>query len=405
MSLASCTVADGPSAQSADSSWLPVAALGVAAFVMVTTEFMPVGLLPAIAADLGQTKGRTGLMVTLPGLLAAVAAPATILFAGKLDRRLVLAGLLSLLVLSNFIVFLSRTFEVMLFGRALMGIAVGGFWTVGGSLGPRLQPGKAAKADTVILSGVSLGMVAGVPAGAFLGDLLGWRWAFGMAGVIALLVLVMMLAVMPALPARNSAGLRDVPQLLRMPKVRLGLLAILLLFGAHFLAYTFVTPFLLQVSKIGSGVIGAVLLAYGVAAFTGNLLGGWASGRSLRSSMLATAVLLGLAMMLLVAAGAHALPVFLLLMLWGVAFGMLPIAVQSWMLDAAPKQLEAVQALFVSLSQVAIGLGALAGGQLVDHFGVASAFWVAALAPLATAGYFGLSTSGYSSARAAPKPP
>jgi predicted MFS family arabinose efflux permease len=181
--------------------------------------------------------------------------------------------------------------------------------------------------------------------------------------------------------------------------------AILLLFGAHFLAYTFVTPFLLQVSKIGSGAIGALLLAYGVAAFTGNLLGGWASGRSLRGSMLATAVLLGLPMMLLVAAGAHTLPVFLLLMLWGVAFGMLPIAVQSWMFGAAPKQLEAVQALFVSLSQVAIGLGALAGGQLVDHLGVASALWVAALAALATAGYFGLSTSGYSSARAAPTPP
>lgn len=388
MVIARCAVTDEPSVQSADAAWLPVVALGVAAFVMVTTEFMPVGLLPAIAADLHQTEGRTGLMVTLPGLLAAASAPATIAFTGKLDRRLMLAGLLSLLALSNLVVFLSGTFELMLFGRALMGIAVGGFWTVGGSLGPRLQPAKAAKAGAVILSGVSMGMVAGVPAGALLGELVGWRWAFGMAGGIALLVLFLLLAVMPSLPARGHGGLRDVPGLLRLPEVRLGLAAILLLFGGHFLAYTFVTPILLQVNGMSSVMVGAMLLAYGVAAFVGNFFGGWVASRDVRSAMLATALLLSLPLILLAVFGRNLMVVFPLLMLWGVAFGMLPIAVQSWMFRAAPKQLEAVQALFVSLSQVAIGIGAFAGGMLMDHQGIASVIWTASMTALLTAALF-----------------
>lgn len=383
-----CALAKDTPAQGNSLSWLPVAALGVAAFVMVTTEFMPVGLLPTIAADLHQTEGRTGLMVTLPGLLAAVSAPAMIAFAGRLDRRHVLAGLLSLLALSNLIVFLSTSFELMLFGRALMGVAVGGFWTVGGSLGPRLQPGNQAKAGAVILSGVSLGMVAGVPAGVFLSELLGWRWAFGMAGFVALAVLALLLAVMPSLPASGGRGLRDVPALMRDSKVRLGFAAIVALFGGHFLAYTFVTPFLLQVTGIGAGAIGGLLLAYGVAAFAGNLLGGWASTRSLRGSVIAMGLLLGGPLLLLAMLGQHSYLTIGLLMVWGIAFGMMPIAVQSWLFAAAPTRLEAVQSVFVCLSQVAIGVGSLSGGLLADGLGVTSAFWASALVSLSMAALF-----------------
>jgi predicted MFS family arabinose efflux permease len=112
-----CSAAEFPSPQSADAPWMPVIGVGIAAFVMVTTEFMPVGLLPAIAASLHQTEGRTGLMVTLPGILAAISAPMTIALAGKVDRRRVLAGLRSLLELSNLIVLLSQSLEMMLVGR------------------------------------------------------------------------------------------------------------------------------------------------------------------------------------------------------------------------------------------------------------------------------------------------
>lgn len=288
MNLASSVEPELPSLPAAPSSWTALAALGVAAFALVTTEFLPVGLLPYIADALGRSEGSIGLMVMLPGLLAALAAPGIILLAGKLDRRWVLTGLIALLTLSNVIVALASSFELVLFGRLLMGVAVGGFWTVGGSLGARLRPTRPAQASAVILSGVSLGTVAGVPAGALLGDLLGWRWAFGVAGAIALLVLLLLLVVLPPLPAERGRGLHDLRRLLGLPKIRLGMAAVVLMFGGHFAAYTFISPFLLRITGIAPVALSVVLLAYGVAAFAGNLLGGWAAGRDARGTLVAS---------------------------------------------------------------------------------------------------------------------
>lgn len=366
-------------------SWTAVFTLGVAAFALVTTEFLPVGLLPSIATDLGQSEGRTGLMVTLPGLLAAIAAPCSVAFIGSIDRRKVLISLLALLVASNLIVALSEGFGLLLAGRLLMGLAVGGFWTIGGSLGPRLRPGEGAKAGAVIMSGVSLGTVAGVPAGALLGDLLGWRWVFGVACVMSLAVLVLLVVLLPRLPAQSNRGLRDVPKLLSLPKVRLGMGVILLVFLGQFAAYTYISPFLLRVTGVDAALVSGVLLAYGVAGFVGNLLGGWAVSKSARGSLIGTALALASAMLMLALLGSGFWWSLGLSMLWGMAFGMLPLAMQTWLFDAAPKQLEAVQAMFVSLAQVAIGGGALAGGLLVDHLGVTSVMWFAALAAAITA--------------------
>lgn len=385
MSIASSAAPDAAYPNTSGSSWTAVAALAIAAFALVSTEFLPVGLLPQIASELGLSEGQAGLMVTLPGFLAAIAAPLTIAFAGKIDRRWLLGGLIALLALSNLIVAVSSSFGFILFGRVLLGIAVGGFWTIGGSLGPRLKPGAhAAKASALILSGVSIGTVAGVPAGALLGELLGWRWAFAAASGISVAVLGLLFALLPALPANESAkGLRDIPNLLQNDKIRIGLIAIVLVFIGQFAAYTYISPFLLQVSGIAPVALGAVLLGYGVAGFVGNIVGGWAAGRSLRGALVATGLILGVSVLLLVLLGESAWWAVPLTIIWGLGFGMLPIAMQSWMFGAAPKQLEAVQAIFVSVAQAAIGGGALLGGQVVDRLGISSALWVGALASLA----------------------
>lgn len=386
MSIATSTASDAAPGGAAKSSWTAIAALAVAAFALVSTEFLPVGLLPQIARELGVSEGQAGLMVTLPGLLAAFAAPATIAFAGKLDRRWLLGGLLALLAVSNVMVAFSGSFVLILVGRVLLGLAVGGFWTIGGSLGPRLQPDNAPRASALILSGVSIGTVAGVPAGALLGELMGWRWAFGFAGVVSVAVLGLLLAVLPPLPANESSrGLREIPGLLKEPKVRLGLVAIVLVFVGQFASYTYISPFLLQVTGVAPVALGGVLLGYGVAGFLGNIVGGWASGRSLRGSLIATGLVLGLSVLLLVLLGKSAWWAVPLVIVWGLGFGMLPIAMQSWMFGAAPQKLEAIQAIFVSVAQAAIGGGALLGGLVVDHFGVTSALWVGAAAALATA--------------------
>ncbi|MDH7803770.1 MULTISPECIES: MFS transporter [unclassified Rhizobium] len=258
------------SASHADSkplaSWAAVTSIGVGAFALVTTEFLPVGLLPLIAADLGISEGTAGLMVTVPGFLAAIAAPMTLGFAARFDRKRVLVALLMLLVISNAIVATAHGFAALMFGRVLLGIAVGGFWTIGGSLGPRLRPGaEGPRATALIFSGVSLGTVAGVPAGALIGDLFGWRTAFLLVSGVALLVVAALQFLLPAIRAQKGSGLKQVPDVLRLQRVQIGLTAAVLIFVGQFAAYTYITPFLIGATEIDTGTLSMVLLGYGAA--------------------------------------------------------------------------------------------------------------------------------------------
>lgn len=368
-------------------SWAAVASIGVGAFALVTTEFLPVGLLPLIAADLGISEGTAGLMVTVPGFLAALAAPMTLGFAARFDRKRVLVALLMLLVISNAIVATAHGFAALMFGRVLLGIAVGGFWTIGGSIGPRLRPGaEGPRATALIFSGVSLGTVAGVPAGALIGDLFGWRTAFLLVSGVALLVVAALQFLLPAIRAQNGSGLKQVPDVLRLQRVQIGLTAAVLIFVGQFAAYTYITPFLIGATGIDTGTLSMVLLGYGAAGFAGNLFGGWAAGRNFVSALAGTAFLIALSVAGLLLAGSNTLAAVAWVVTWGFGFGMLPIAMQTFLFTSAPDRLESIAALFVSIAQLAIGLGALVGGLAVDNFGVPSALWLGAASALLTAG-------------------
>lgn len=371
---------------SALSQWLAVLSVGIGAFALVTTEFLPVGLLPAIAADLGISKGQAGLMVTIPGVIAAFAAIFVTVGSGKIDRRFVIMGLIGLLVVSNLIVALAPSFALILLGRVLLGIGVGGFWAIGGAIGPRLVPAvSAGRATSLIFAGISLGTVAGVPAGALIGELVGWRVAFGSAAAIALLVLLAQFWLLPALPPTQPVRLRQLPALFGIRKARLGLIATALIFIGQFAAYTYITPFLTQVSGMSAAAVSALLLTYGVSGFIGNLIGGWAVGKSVRAALIGTGLVLGLSVLALPLFGASQIAATVLVAIWGLAFGAMPISVQTWMFKAAPDLMEGGGALFVATAQIALAGGALVGGLAVDFLGVHSAMLAGGLFSLACA--------------------
>lgn len=386
-------LADIAPASAGRAAWLAVLSVAVGAFALVTTEFLPVGLLPSIAAELRVTEGMAGMLVTIPGLVAALAALLVTAGVGKADRRNVIIGLSLLLVLSNLMVALSPSFIPVLIGRAILGVGVGGFWAIGGALGARLVPAAhAARATSVIFAGISLGTVAGVPAGALLGEALGWRAAFGAASALAVLVTLMQFWLMPALPTNQAVRLNQLPVLLRKRGVQLGMLATLLIFIGQFSAYTYVTPFLIQAAGMSAKVVSALLLAYGVAGFIGNIIGGWFVAKSVRGALIATGLVMGLSTLALPFAGHSAAGVTALIVIWGLAFGMMPISVQSWMFQASADALESAGALFVATAQISLASGALVGGVAVDYLGVPSAMLVGgafALAMAALIGQFG----------------
>jgi len=368
------------------SAWLAVLSVAVGSFALVTTEFLPVGLLPSIAAELGVTEGVAGMLVTVPGLVAAFAAILVTIGVGKTDRRYVIWGLTATLILSNLIVFMSPTFPLVLAGRALLGIGVGGFWAIGGALGNRLVPAaSAARATSIIFAGISLGTVAGVPAGAMIGELVGWRMAFFAAGSLSVLVLAAQVWLMPSLPTTQALTFAQLPALLRVQKARLGMLATLLVFIGQFAAYTYVTPFLSQTAGLSAKAISALLLIYGAAGFVGNLIGGWAVAKSVKNSLIATGVVMGLSAAAMPLFGTGAVGATVLIVIWGLAFGMMPISVQTWMFKAAPDAMESGGAVFVSTAQISLASGALVGGVSVDHLGVSSAMVVGGLFGLAMA--------------------
>jgi len=371
---ASAAALPAPGATASRPAWLAVGSIAVGTFVMVTTEFLPVGLLTDIARGLNVSDGTAGLMVTMPGVLAALAAPALTVAAGRLDRRTVMIALTALLLVSNLAAALAPSFSTMLMARLLLGLCVGGFWAFAPGVGTQLVPPAAqARAVAVILAGISAGTVLGVPAGALLGSHAGWRSAFAVSAGLTAIVLAMQIWLLPALPAARAIRPRDLLRPLTQRMSRVGLGAIVLLVAGHFAAYTYLKPLLQQVFGLSPGLVTALLLGYGAAGFAGNFIGGQLVARSARLGLVATALLLAGSLVMSTLVGEGLVAGAMVVIAWGVAFGMVPVSATGWMLKALPEAPEAGQAMLVTAFQVAIAAGALLGGLAVDGSGIASA--------------------------------
>lgn len=348
--------------------WLAAGSVTVAIFVIVTTEILPIGLLTSIGADFTVTDGMAGLTMTLPGLVAAVAAPIVTLATARIDRRRMLCQFMFLLVLADVLMALATDYRLVLLSRVLVGVTIGGFWSIAAGLAERLVGARAAaRANTVIFASVPLGSVFGVPAGTYLGAVAGWRTAFLVVGALGAVVLGMLLVFLPALPARQvtrPAVLRD---LLHRADTRFALGVTFLVVLGHFGAYTYLTPFLEQVTRAGAGTVTALLLGYGVAGIAGNVLGGMFAPRAPRATIAAAAGLLATAAAALPIAGTSAGGALVLLIVWGIGYGAVPVTSQTWFARAAAQTPEAASVLFTASFQATLSLGALAGAMVVDH--------------------------------------
>jgi DHA1 family purine ribonucleoside efflux pump-like MFS transporter len=356
-------------------AWGAVFAVTLGVFALITAEFLPASLLTPMAASLGVTEGMAGQTVTATAAIALVTSLVISVLTRNIDRRVVLLSFSVLLVASNLLVAFAPTLSLVLVGRVLLGIAIGGFWTMSAAVAMRLVPeAMVPRALSIIFSGVSVATVAAAPLGSYFGHLIGWRNVFLIATVIGVLAFFWQLVVLPKMAPTGSARMGTLVEVLKRPVMRAGMVSVLLVFTGHFAFFTYLRPFLEVVTGVGVNGLSLILLGFGVANFIGTSLAGFVLERSLRMTLLLMPLGMGAIALALVALGRAPIADALLVALWGMAFGLVPVAWTTWITKTVPDEAESGGGLIVAAVQFAITLGAAAGGLVFDRAGASGVF-------------------------------
>lgn len=370
--------------------WAGVASLSLGVFGLVTAEFLPASLLTPMSQELGVSLGAAGQSVTMTAVVGAVAGPAIVVGTSRFDRRLTLLVLTAMLILSSFIAAFATGLPMLLLARGLLGIGLGGFWAMSLALAMRLVPSELMpRAMAIIMGGVSVATVCAAPVGAWIGDVLGWRYAFGIAGGLGVLTLIAQAATLPAMPSNGPVSLDTMVTVLRRPAIRIVLLTILLAVAGHFAGFTFIRPFLEDVPQFGIDGVSRILLAFGIGGFLGNFAGGFLAERNTSLSLTLAAGGIAIMALLLTFAGASPVVAAVATAFWGFAFGAFPVGVQSFVNQTASDEPESAGALMLTTFQIAISSGAVLGGLIVDSEGPTGVFMFAGLFALAGATLIG----------------
>lgn len=355
--------------------WAAVYALCFGVFGLITAEFLPMSLLTPMARDLAISEGMAGQGVTATAVIALFTGLLIATLTRGIDRRLVLLSFSVLLIVSNLLVALAVNFPMLLVGRLLLGVAIGGFWTMSAATAMRLVPaGDVPRALSMIFAGVSLATVVAAPLGSWLGAVLGWRavflWGagFGAAGLVA------QWFTLPAMAAGGSASVRTLFQVLLRPGVWQGIICVALVFTGHFALFTFIRPFVETALGAGVAWVTIFLLGFGVANFIGTLLAGPMLKRSLGVTLAAMPLLAGASALALSGLHSASLLSLVLVALWGMAFGGVPVAWTTWNTRIAPDEAESAGGLIVAAIQFAIALGAASGGILFETAGASGVY-------------------------------
>ena len=370
-------VAESESSAPAKPAWRAVWSLGLGVFGLITAEFLPASLLTPMASSLGVTEGVAGQTVTATALVALVTGLLITSATKSIDRRWVLMFFTFLQIISSLLVAFAPSLQVLLMGRLLLGVAIGGFWAMSTATAMRLVPARdVPKALSIIFAGVSIATVVAAPLGSFLGSLIGWRNVFILCVVPGVLALLWQLWVLPSMRPENSGSLGTLFRVLRRPGMVGGLLATIFIFSGHFAFFTYLRPFLETVGRASVETISLILLGFGLANFVGTSIAGHLLARNLRLTLALVPFGMGVLALLMVAFGHLALLDGLLVTLWGFAFGLVPVGWSTWLATTVPDEAESAGGLMVASIQLAISAGAAGGGLVFDLNGASGVFTV-----------------------------
>ena len=366
-------------------AWGAVLSMAFCVALLITSEFMPVSLLTPMAQGLGASVGQTGQAISISGLFAVLASLGVSTVAGRLNRKWVLVGLTGLMGVSLVLVAAAPNFGVLMGGRALLGLCIGGFWALATSVIMRLVPAAGVpRALALMYGGQAIAAAFAAPIGSYFGGLFGWREVFWALTPLVIANLVWHLVALPSLPARGQRGIGDMLNLLRRRYFLIGLIASMLSWGSAFTLFTSLRPFLEQVTGVGITGLSILLLALGCAGFVGT----WASGRFITGDvsrlLRLPALVMGAVTAGLLVVGGWPIAAGLLLVIWGAMNTAMSVIWMTWMSQNAEDAPEAAGGLMVAAVQASILLGAVIGGLLLDHLSI-SAVLIASVALAAIA--------------------
>lgn len=372
--MSSCIVAD-ESQLNAKPAWRAVYALALGVFGLIVAEFLPASLLTPMATSLGVSEGMAGQAVTATALVALVTGllitPAT----KNIDRRWVLMFFSVLQIISSMMVAFAPSLEFLLLGRLLLGIAIGGFWSISTATAMRLVPAAfVPKALAIIFSAVSVATVVAAPLGSYLGGMIGWRNVFIICALPSLVALFWQLWVLPSMRPESAGSFATLFKVLRRPGMLGGMLATILIFSGHFAFFTYLRPFLETVAQASVEGVSLILLGFGLANFVGTSIAGHLLARSLRMTLALVPLVMSILALMMVTFGHLALLDGLMVAMWGFAFGLVPVGWSTWLATTVPDEAESAGGLLVASIQLAISAGAAGGGAVFDITGASGVF-------------------------------
>lgn len=347
---------------------------------LIAAEFIPVSLLTPMAHDLNITEGMAGQSITVVGIFAVIASLTLAPLTRNINRRSILLTLSFLLVISNLLVALAPNYALLLLGRGILGICVGGFWSLASAVTLQLVPAKdVPRALSIVYAGVSVAPIISLPLASYLGHLIGWRNVFFLSSLLGVIALVWQFFTLPSLSAQAANGFKNMFSLLKQNWVLAGIAATIFSYGGYHIFFTYLRPFLEHNLALPSGVLATTLLIFGIANCIGTFVAGFILGKQFRVTMVAIHLIFLLLAILLYASNGSKTWDLLLVIAWGFMFGFIPVGWSTWIARTLADKAETIGGLSVAAIQFSIGLAAATGGFIFDHLSIYGIFISAAV--------------------------
>lgn len=361
--------------------WMPLIGMTIAAFIFNTSEFMPIGLLTDIAQTFSITQTQAGIMITIYSWAVMLLSLPLMILASKYNYKKILLVTLFLFGLGQAISAISMNFLILIIGRLIVACAHAVFWSIASVIAVRLvNEDKREFAMSMIVTGTSVAMIAGLPLGRMIGLWIGWRITFLIVGIISIVLLLFQIHYFPNLKTTSAFSLNKLPTLLKNRQL-ITIYGISLLFAsAYYTAYSYIEPFLSQVANLSNTTITLVLSLFGVAGIGGSILFSNFYNKNRKRFILASLFSLTLVLFLLKPSAASMITLLLICIVWGTSSTAFNVACQSETMLATNENTNSVaMSIFSGIFNLGIGLGSFIGGQTINLLNIQSIGYIAGI--------------------------